>query len=325
MHAEKMTSREKHAVMSLSMIMILRMVGLFMVLPVFALYAEQLPGATATLVGLALGIYGLTQALCQIPFGAISDHYGRKPIILAGLLLFSLGSLIAALAHSIIPLIIGRALQGIGAIGSTLLAMIADFTREEQRTKSMAFAGMSIGLSFALAMLIGPLLMKWLSVGELFYLAVIFSLIAIFILYVCVPEAPQATWHRDTEPELKSFINILKEPELIKLNSGIFILHALFTANFIVIPISLQTYNGFAADQQWLIYLPTLIIAFLGSFLCMGIAEKKRQLKRYFIASIVVLGMAELLLWTMPSNLPLTLLGLGLFFGGFSLLEAFLP
>src|SRR3990167_1806934 len=165
----------------LSLIMALRMMGLFMVLPVFALYAHQLQGATPTLIGLAMGIYGLFQALFQIPFGILSDKVGRKPIILIGLLIFAAGSLVAGLSHSILWMIIGRALQGAGAVGSAILAMLADLTREEKRSKSMAIVGMTIGLSFALAMLLGPILTQWFSVSGLFLLAIFFSFIAIFI------------------------------------------------------------------------------------------------------------------------------------------------
>lgn len=325
MPPEKLTPSERRAIVSLSSIMGLRMVGLFMVLPVFALYAQHLNGATATLVGLALGIYGLTQALFQIPFGSLSDRFGRKPIILTGLILFAVGSLIAAIAHSIIFMIIGRALQGTGAVGSTILATMADLTRENQRTKAMAIAGMTIGFSFALAMLIGPLLTLWLPINSLFLLAVLFSFVAILILFTNIPEPPSPTWHRDTEPELKSFIKLLKNSELAKLNCGIFILHAIFTASFIAIPISLHTYAGLQTNQQWLLYLPTLLIAFVVTLFCIGMAERKRQLKPYFLGGIITLPIAELLLWLAPQTKYLAAMGLCLFFAGFSLLEAFLP
>ena len=320
-----MTPTEQRAVISLSAIMSLRMIGLFMVLPVFTLYAHQLPGATPTLIGLAMGIYGLSQALFQIPFGVLSDRYGRKPIIVLGLLIFIIGSLIAALADSIYIMILGRALQGIGAVGSTILALMADLTREEQRTKSMAIAGISIGLSFAIAMFLGPILIEWIPIYDLFFIAMLFGFAGIVVLYTAVPTPQITSWHRDTEPELKSFLRLLVAPELAKLNSGIFILHALFTASFVVIPISLNQFAGLAASRQWVLYLPTLLLAFTACFICMGFAERKQQVKPYFLASIIALAGAELLLWLMPSNRWLTALGLGLFFTGFSLLEAFLP
>lgn len=321
----KMTTNEWRAVTSLSSIMSLRMVGLFMVLPIFSLYATQLKGATPTLIGISIGIYGLCQALFQLPFGALSDRLGRKPIILIGLLLFIAGSFIAGSTNQIYVMIIGRALQGTGAIGSTLLAMMADLTREEQRTKSMAIAGISIGFSFSFAMILGPLLMKWMSMSDLFFLAVFFGLIAILFLCTWVPNPPTLRWHRDTEAEFSAFFKLMRDTELLRLNLGIFILHAIFTASFVVIPISIYHSLGFETHNQWLLYLPTLLIAFLVSLLCISLAERKFQLKIYFLGSIFVLTLSEFILWLTPHNVIGTSLGLGLFFTSFSLLEAFLP
>jgi MFS family permease len=325
MHSGRMTVAERQSVISLSSIMGLRMIGLFMVLPVFTLYAHQLEGATPALIGVAMGIYGLSQALFQIPFGTLSDRFGRKPIILMGLLIFAAGSLMAGMAHSITFMIIGRALQGAGAVGSTILAMMADLTREEQRTKSMAIAGMTIGFSFSVAMFVGPVLTRWIPVNDLFFLAMLLGIIAILVLYIAVPTPLTHRWHRDTEPELKSFLNLLVAPELAKLNSGIFILHAIFTASFIVIPEMIETYAGLEVNRQWLFYLPTLLVAFIISLFCIGMAEKKHQLKPYFLGGIMALAIAELLLWMAPSHITLAVIGLSLFFAGFSLLEAFLP
>lgn len=325
LHTSKMTKNERSAVISLSSIMSLRMIGLFMVLPVFSLYAYQLKGATPTQVGLAMGIYGLFQALFQIPFGALSDRIGRKPIIFIGLLIFIAGSLIAGLAHSIEMMIIGRSLQGVGAVGSTILACMADLTRENQRTKAMAIAGITIGFSFSIAMFIGPVLMKWMPVNFLFFLATLLGTLGIIILYTAVPTPVKTTWHRDTEPELKSFIKLLSNPELAKLNSGIFILHALFTASFIVIPISLSHFTEQTASQQWKIYLPSLLLAFVLSLVCIGLAERKQQIKPYFLGGICTLIGAEIMLWLTPNHMTLFGLGICLFFTGFSLLEAFLP
>lgn len=321
----KMTSTEQQAIISLSSIMGLRMIGLFMVLPVFSLYAGQLHGATPTLVGIAIGIYGLSQALFQIPFGTLSDHIGRKPVIAIGLFIFAAGSLIAGLSHSILLMIVGRALQGIGAVGSTILATMADLTREEQRTKAMAIAGITIGFSFSLAMLLGPVLIKWLAVNNLFFLAALFGLIGMAILYLTVPTPRTLSWHRDTEPEFTSFKKLLISPELAKLNIGIFILHAIFTASFVVIPITLLHFARLASHQQWLIYLPTLLAALVISLFCIGMAERKQLLKPYFLGSIGLLIIALCLLWIAPHHMVLLALGLCLFFTGFSVLEAFLP
>lgn len=325
MTANKMTQIERHAVVSLSSIMALRMVGLFMVVPIFALYAQQLAGSTPTLVGLAIGIYGLAQALFQIPFGALSDHFGRKPIIVIGLIIFIVGSLIAGLSHSITTMIIGRTLQGVGAVGSTIMALMADLTREDQRTKAMAIAGMTIGFSFSVAMLIGPLLTKWMPVPNLFLIASCFGIVGLIVLWRAVPTPMVSTWHRDTEPELKSFLKLLASPDLAKLNIGIFILHAIFTASFIVIPINLYHFIGLASSQQWILYLPTLLAAFVATMICIGLSERKQQIKPYFIGSIFILGTSELLLWIFPSSMTFAAIGLCLFFASFSLLEAFLP
>ncbi len=321
-----MTSSELRAVLSLSSIMSLRMIGLFMVLPMFSLYASQLVGATPTLIGLAMGIYGLAQALLQIPFGALSDRVGRKPIILMGLLIFTLGSVLCAMAHSIELMMIGRALQGAGAVGGTILAMMADLTREEQRTKSMAIAGMTIGASFMIALLVGPILAGWFAVSGLFYLAAGMGLVTIALLYLVVPNPGETHWHADTEPELRSFLKLLFMPELAKLNSGIFILHAIFTASFVVIPISLHRYAGLAADQQWHLYAPALLIAFVASLACIGMAERKKQVRRYFIGGIVVIACAQVLFWIASSRSTfLAVTAVTIFLTGFSLLEAFLP
>lgn len=321
----KMTSTERHAVISLSLIMALRMIGLFMIMPVFALYAQGLPHATPFLIGLALGIYGLTQALLQIPFGVLSDHLGRRPIIALGLIFFAGGSLLAAFSHSIYTVIIGRALQGSGAIGSALMALLADLTQEEQRTTAMAIAGMTIGISFALAMIIGPLLTQWLPFQSLFGVAFVFSLLAIFILYTYTPKPRQLAWHPETEPELKLFWTVLKNKELLRLNSGIFFLHALLTASFIALPLSLHQFLGWQGSRQWMLYVPTLLLAFVFSFACIGQAEKKKQVKYYFLGAILGLASAETVLWLFPKQLVVTIIGLILFFSSFSLLEAFLP
>jgi MFS family permease len=325
----KMTSTERRAVFSLSSILSLRMIGLFMVLPIFSLYAKQLSGSTPTLIGFALGIYGLSQALFQIPFGSLSDRFGRKPIIILGLAIFALGSVIAGLAQTMTLMIIGRALQGMGAVGSTIMALMADLTREDQRSKAMAIAGMSIGFSFSLAMLLGPLLSKWMPINNLFFLAAGLGLLGIGLLTYSVPTPINASWHRDAEPEFKSFIKLLTSPELAKLNLGIFILHIIFTASFVVLPISLQHYAGLAASQQWHIYLPALLTAFVFSLVCIGMAERKRQVKPYFLGGIAALILSEIILCLSSSYLaqPSTLIAAGicLFFAGFSLLEAFLP
>lgn len=319
---DKMTPIERRAAASLSMVMALRILGLFMILPVFSLYAAKLHGVTPTLIGLAMGIYGLTQSIFQIPFGILSDHFGRRKIIAIGLFIFVLGSIISAMTDSITGMIIGRALQGTGAVGSTIMAMIADLTRSEHRTKAMAICGMTLGLSFSLAMMLGPLFANWIN---LFWLAAIFSGIAIILLFTWVPTPVKETWHREAEPDMTQFSSLLKEPELLRLNVGIFLLHAIFTASFVILPLSLRNLAGLHENHQWLFYLPTLIAAFLLSVPFIIIAEKKHRLKPFFLGAIAVLGLAELLLWFFAHSLLLSAVSLLLFFAAFSLLEAFLP
>lgn len=325
MHATTMTPTERRATISLSAIMGLRMIGLFMVLPVFSLYASSLDGATPMLIGIAMGIYGLSQAIFQITFGILSDRIGRKPAILTSLIIFAAGSLIAGSAHSIDMMIIGRTLQGIGAVGSTILALMADLTREEQRTKAMMAAGMTIGASFSVAMFLGPILTKWITVGELFYIAAALAAVAAAVLYIYAPTPVTLRWHRDTEPEFASFMRLLTEPQLARLNTGIFILHAIFTASFVVIPISLHQNTGLATNQQWEIYLPALVMALILSMICVGFAERKQQIKQYFLAGVVTLLIAEIMLWGCVHTALAATVSIGLFFAGFTLLEAMLP
>jgi MFS family permease len=320
-----MTPIERRASWSLAAVMSLRMLGLFMVLPLFSLYANQLQGATPFLIGVSLGIYGLTQALLQIPFGMLSDHVGRRKIITLGLILFIIGSIITALSHTMTGVIIGRALQGTGAVGSTIMAMIADLTRHEQRTKAMAIAGMTIGMSFTLSMMLGPLLASWLSIPGLFWLAAVMSVIAIILLFTVVPIPTHTRFHRETEPSFSDFSSVLFHPLLSKLYFSIFFLHAIFTATFVVVPISLEKMAGLNSHQQWSLYLPLMLVAFILSIPMIIRAEKQKQLKTYFISAICLMGGAEFLWWLFAKNLFLSGLGLLLFLTAFTLLEAFLP
>ena len=325
MQPAHMTPTERRSTISLSTIMGLRMIGLFMVLPVFSLYASSLSGATPMLIGLAMGVYGLSQAIFQITFGVLSDRIGRKPVILTSLIIFAAGSLLAGSAHSINMMIAGRTLQGIGAVGSTILALMADLTREEQRTKAMMVVGMTIGASFSIAMFLGPVLTKWITVGELFYLAAALAVFAAVILYTNVPTPIKLSWHRDTEPEFTSFMRLLFEPQLARLNIGIFILHAIFTASFVVIPIALHQTTGLDTSRQWEIYLPALLIALVISMTGIGFAERKQKIKQFFLGGVLTIVIAEFMLLAGLHNILLAIACIGLFFAGFTLLEAFLP
>lgn len=319
-----MNAIECRAAFSLAAIMSLRMLGLFMVLPVLSLYASHLPYATPFLIGLSLGIYGLTQGIFQIPFGMLSDYFGRKKLIALGLIIFAAGSMIAAVSHTIFGMILGRALQGTGAVGSTIIAMLADLTHENERTKAMAIVGITIGLSFLASMILGPLLASWISIPGIFWLAVLLSGAALLLLIFYVPVPAKEIWHADTEPDMKYFFSLLKDAQLLALNLGIFLLHAILTASFVIIPLSLQK-AGLQNNQQWMLYLPVLILSFVVSLILIIFSERKHWQNSVFTASIALLGISELLLWIFSKYLLIFAVGLLLFFTAFSLLEAFLP
>lgn len=320
-----MNSTERRATFSLASIFALRMLGLFMVLPIFSVYANTLPGATPLLLGISLGIYGLTQAFFQIPFGIWSDHHGRKPIITLGLAIFALGSIITSLSHSIIGVIIGRALQGSGAVGSATLAMVADSTRNEHRTKAMTIIGMAIGGSFTLAMVMGPLLNSWLSVPNIFMLCAVLAAIAILMLYTLVPNAAKKALTGETSWLAADFKAVLLDKELLRLNGGILILHAILTASFIIIPIVLKNEVHLANHQQWTLYLPVLVLAALTAFPLISLAEQKQLHKQLFICTISTLLIAELLLPRLLHHLAGSIISLWLFFTAFTLLEGMIP
>ncbi len=248
--SEQMTATERRAAFWLAGVFSLRMLGLFMILPVFALYAEHLRGNTPALAGLAIGIYGFSQALFQIPFGFLSDHYGRKRMIYIGLLIFAAGSMVAALADSIHGVILGRALQGGGAVSAAVMALAADLTREEHRIKVMAMIGITIGLSFAGSMILGPVLNSWIGVPGIFWLTSLFALLGIAVVRFQVPDPVSSRVHRDAEPVASQFGRVLLDGQLLRLNFGIFTLHLLLTATFVAVPLALRD-AGLPSNQNW--------------------------------------------------------------------------
>lgn len=325
LNQEKMTPTEKRVALSLSAIFSSRMLGLFMVLPVFALYAEELEGFTPTLAGLAIGIYGLTQAIFQIPLGMLSDHIGRKPVIIGGLVIFAVGSVVAALADSITGVIVGRALQGSGAIASAIMALAADLTREEHRIKVMASIGMSIGLSFALALVFGPMLHGWFGVEGIFWITAILALGGISVAKFWVPNPVLSRFHRDAEVEVGWLRQALTDQQLLRLDAGIFILHFILVSQFVVMPGVLRDELGFALEQHWQLYLPVLFFAVLAMVPFIILAEKKRKIKQVLIGSIVILAISQLGLPLFTNSLVGFAIMLWLFFSAFNLLEASMP
>lgn len=325
-HIDDMTALEKRAVMSLASIYALRMLGLFMIMPVFAIYATgHLAGATPALIGLAIGAYGLTNAIFQIPFGMISDRYGRKPIIIFGLLLFAIGSVVSAMSDTIWGVIIGRIIQGAGAIAAVVMALTADLTREEHRLKAMAVIGMSIGMSFAVALIMGPILDRWIGVQGIFWLTALLALGGIAVIKYLVPNQVSQRVHRDSVPVPEMFRSVLADHQLLRLDFGIMALHAILTATFVVVPLALLNEASMPKEQHWYIYLPVLLLGMLLMVPFIIIAEKKRKMKAVFVGAIAFLGLSELVLYFGHHDIGGVFAALAIFFIAFNVLEASLP
>ena len=320
----RMTSAERRTALGLAGVYGFRMLGLFLILPVFALFADELPGATPLLTGLAVGIYGLTQAMLQIPFGLLSDRIGRKPVIFGGLLLFALGSVVAAMADDILWIIVGRALQGSGAVAAAVMALAADLTREEQRTKVMASIGMTIGFSFMLAMIIGPAINGWVGVSGIFWLTAMLALVGMALVALVVPTPSVSRVHRDAEPVPALFGRVLRHADLLRLDFGIFALHLILTALFLAVPLALRD-AGLPAAEHTLLYLPLMLVSILGMLPFVILAEKKQKMKPVFLGAVAVLAIVQLALWQTAQGLWPLIIGVGVFFTAFNLLEATLP
>lgn len=317
-----MSGRERRAVAVLASVYALRVFGLFLILPVFALYATGLSGHSAALVGLAMGIYGLTQAALQIPFGVLSDRFGRKPLIVIGLVIFAFGSVVAARADSLIGVIVGRALQGAGAIPAVVMALLADLTRDEQRTKAMAFIGGIIGAAFVASIVVSPILTGWVGVPGIFWLTAALAIFAIPVVWFGLPTpvlAAERSRLRSAWPRL------LRDAQLWRLNAGIFLLHLLLTALFVAVPVLIVRTTGLGATQHWHLYLPNMLAALLTMLPFIVFAHRRRQTAAVMRGAVAVLALAALLLWQAHATLAGLVIGLWLFFSAFNLLEAILP
>ena len=322
---DSLSRQEKRAGYALAAIYAVRMLGLFMILPVFTIYAETIPDSTPMLAGIALGVYGLTQGLLQIPFGMLSDKIGRKPVIVGGLLIFALGSLVAAQSDSIYGIILGRALQGSGAIAAALMALAADLSREENRLKIMSFIGVSIGFAFALSMVLGPLLNTYIGMSGLFVFTAVMALLAILVLFTLVPTPDASVFHRDTQMETTALRHVLADAQLLRLDYGIFVLHMVLMASFVAIPLTLQPQAAFDVKEHWKISLPVFLLAVALMVPFIIVAEKKRRMKQVFVGAILALLVAELVLYDAGGSLLELSFALLLFFTAFNLLEASLP
>ena len=319
-----MTSLEVRASVSLASVFGLRMLGLFLILPVFAVHAKSLSGGdNAMLVGLAMGMYGLTQAVGQIPFGIASDRYGRKRIILIGLSLFIIGSLIAAVDGNIYWVIVGRAVQGAGAVSAAVTALIADSTRDEHRTKAMALVGASIGLTYAASLVLAPLLYASVGMRGMFLLVALLALFAVALVIFVAPQPPPRS------PETVSFMTVIRDPELMRMNLGVFALHAIQMSMFVVLPNVLVNAGGIPIDQHWKIYLPVVLVSFILMLPPIFLGEKRGRMKQVFVSAIALLLLVEIGLRAavMESSLSFEMVVMLLlaFFVAFNILEASQP
>ena len=316
--------RERRASFTLAGIFGMRMLGLFMIMPIFALYGKDLIGFSPIWVGIVIGVYGLTQAVLQIPAGWLSDRIGRKPVIYAGLTLFALGSVIAAMSDSVYGVAIGRVIQGSGAIAGAILALAADITREEQRTKAMAIIGVCIGLSFAIAMVLGPVLASFFGLSGVFWTTAILAVIGMIMVRFMLPDPVHKGQIRDVTAAPELFGRLLKDKQLLRLDFGIMLLHLTLTAVFVAFPLTLLD-AGLAAEQHWWLYLPVLLMSFVLIVPVLIIGARRNLNKQFFQASILVMMAALLLMALGKGHIGILALAMLLYFTAFNFMEASLP
>lgn len=318
---DAMSRDEKRAGAALALIFALRMLGLFLILPVFAVYAQAIPGGNdLTLVGIALGAYGLTQAMFQIPFGMASDRFGRKRVIVFGLLLFAFGSAVAALSTDIWWTIFGRVLQGAGAISAAVTALAADLTREQHRTKVMALIGSSIGLVFAISLVAAPALYSAIGMAGIFWMTSAFAIAAIGLVTHVVPAPPPLP--AGPKPP---FREVLLDTQLLRLNFGIFTLHMVQMTMFVVVPGLLIQHGALPLAAHWKIYLPAVLASFVLMVPAIILAEKRNKVQPVFVFAIVLLLVTLLAMWLGSTSFVVIAGGLLSFFVAFNILEAMLP
>jgi len=315
---------ERRTAASLALIYMVRMLGLFIILPVFALFAADFENSTPFLMGLALGVYGLLQAALQIPFGLLSDRIGRKKTITIGLVLMAIGSIVAAMSDTIYGVIVGRALQGSGAIAAALMALAADLTRDEQRTKMMAMLGASIGFSFIVALLLGPLLINVFSISMIFWFTAGTAVLAIVILHTVVPDPATTGYRADTSTRVAKLGELFRHPELRRLNMSIFFLHMLITATFVAVPLMLLN-SGMDRSAHWQVYMPAMLLSVLFMVPMIILAERYKRMRIVMLICVVGMLITQLLFAVLPDTLFALLLAVLLFFCFLNTLESLLP
>ena len=315
-----MSPVERLFALKVSLIMSVRMLGLFMLFPVMSVYAGDYESSTPFLIGIAIGIYGLTQALLQIPFGYLSDRFGRKPILIIGLLIFLLGSIVAANTSNIIFVVIGRALQGGGAISAVLMAFLADSISEDNRAKANAFVGFQIGVAFMLSLIIGPLITSRIGLSGLFWVIGLFSIIAMLIVFSLEQSRP-INYYRLSFGALKETLS----RELITLDFSVFSLHLILASGFIVMPLLIMENQIVSMIDNWQLYLPAVLLSFIGMIPLIIISEKFKKTKYILLLSIFLLIISQIIFYISNLNFSIFLITLTIFFVAFNTVEAILP
>ncbi len=321
-----MSPVERRAAFSIAGIFSTRMLGLFMIFPVFALFAEdEFANVTGMQIGIAMGIYGLTQAFLQIPYGMLSDKYGRKPLIVAGMVIFMIGSMICAVAESMEMMILGRAIQGMGAVAAVLMASVGDLVTEQFRLRAMSIVGITIGLSFTLSLIAGPVLASWFGVRGIFWVIAGLAVLGMLLVKFAMPNIEKQEFQREAQADPSQFREILKNKQLLRLDLGVFILHAMLTAMFIVLPLSLRDNAGLDVLSHWVIYLPVMLLSFALMVPFIIQAESRGRMKHMFVGAVATITLVQLAFAGLENTFWSLFILLLIFFTAFNLLEASLP
>ncbi len=321
-----MSPVERRAAFSIAGIFSTRMLGLFMIFPVFALFAEdEFAGVTGMQIGIAMGIYGLTQAFLQIPYGMLSDKYGRKPLIIAGMVVFMIGSIICAMAESMEMMILGRAIQGMGAVAAVLMASVGDLVTEQFRLRAMSIVGITIGLSFTLSLIAGPVLASWFGVRGIFWVIAGLAIAGMLLVKFAMPNIEKQEFQREAQADPSQFREILKNKQLLRLDLGVFVLHAMLTAMFIVLPLSLRDNASLDVLNHWIIYLPVMLLSFALMVPFIIQAESRGRMKHMFVGAVATIMLVQLGFAGIENTFWSLFILLLIFFTAFNLLEASLP